>query len=92
MTLVSYDTSAIVLQKTKWIKQSGLGGAAWWDTSGDRPCDDPDSLISVGTKELGGEGLKDLEKVRNWLEFPDSTYENLRDQMGTLVLDGACPQ
>lgn len=35
-TLVSYDTLAMAQKKAQWIKQKGLGGAMWWELSGDR--------------------------------------------------------
>ncbi|KXS97846.1 hypothetical protein AC578_7634 [Pseudocercospora eumusae] len=74
--LVSYDTVRAAEVKTGYIKGQGLGGAMWWEASGDRPISDGGSLIGTVTKGLGG-----LETSQNVLEFPDSKYDNLRRGM-----------
>ena len=43
--MISYDTPAIIQQKTQLIKNQGLGGGMWWESSGDRKGDG--SLIST---------------------------------------------
>jgi chitinase len=35
-TMVSYDTVGMAVKKAAWIKEQGLGGAMWWETSGDK--------------------------------------------------------
>lgn len=35
-TLVTYDTLAVAQRKAHYIKQNNLGGAMWWELSGDR--------------------------------------------------------
>jgi chitinase len=42
--LVSYDTMDMALMKVDYIKKNKLGGAMWWEVSGDR--NDSGSLIS----------------------------------------------
>jgi hypothetical protein len=42
--LVSYDTVELALTKVDFIKQNNLGGAMWWEVSGDR--NDSGSIIS----------------------------------------------
>jgi hypothetical protein len=42
--LVSYDTLDLALTKVDFIKQNKLGGAMWWEVSGDR--NDSGSIIS----------------------------------------------
>jgi chitinase len=42
--LVSYDTVDMALTKVNYIKQNKLGGAMWWEVSGDR--NDSGSIIS----------------------------------------------
>jgi chitinase len=37
--LVSFDTVEMALQKVNYIKNTGLGGAMWWEVSGDRQDD-----------------------------------------------------
>ena len=43
-TLISYDTLEIAKRKAQWIKEKGLGGAMWWELSGDRQ--DQGSIVS----------------------------------------------
>lgn len=43
--MVSYDTPEVVAKKTQFIKQQGLGGGMWWESSSDRVGDM--SLIST---------------------------------------------
>ncbi|POS82723.1 glycoside hydrolase family 18 protein, partial [Erysiphe pulchra] len=49
--LVSYDNVTIAKEKAGWIKSQKLGGAMWWESSGDRT--DQGSLIQAVTQELG---------------------------------------
>jgi chitinase len=72
-TFVSYDTKEAALEKVHYIKQGHLGGAMWWESSGDKPGDD--SLIAAVHDNLGH-----IEKYRNHLEYPDSKYDNLKQQ------------
>ncbi|KAF7193900.1 Endochitinase B [Pseudocercospora fuligena] len=62
--------------KVEYVKEKGLGGAMWWEASGDRPISDEGSLIGTVTK-----GLEKLEMSLNVLEYPDSNYDNLRGGM-----------
>jgi chitinase len=70
--MVSYDTPNIARQKAKWIKEKGLGGAMFWEVSGDKTGDD--SLVATVIKELGK-----LEKSKNHLSYPESQYENIKN-------------
>lgn len=72
--MVSYDTPNIARQKAKWIKEKGLGGAMFWEVSGDKTGDD--SLVATVVKELGK-----LEKSKNHLSYPESQYENIKNCM-----------
>jgi chitinase len=69
--LVTYDTPKMAREKTKWIKKHGLGGAMWWESSGDKTGNE--SLITNVVEELGK-----LEDSQNCLNYPHSKYENLR--------------
>lgn len=79
--MVSYDTPQIAVQKAAYIHRSGLGGAMWWDTSGDRPCSSGKSLIDITVDSLGGQEGRNIEVSENCLEYPESRYENLRAGM-----------
>lgn len=45
---VSYDTVAMALQKVDYIAQRKLGGAMWWDISGDKTDDNASIVTNVG--------------------------------------------
>jgi chitinase len=74
-TMVSYDTVKEVEQKAKFVRDYGLGGGMWWESSGDKPCGQG-SLIETFVKDVGGTSR--FEEHRNCLDYPDSQYENLR--------------
>jgi len=73
-TLVSYDTVEMARQKAIFIKEKGLGGAMWWESSGDK--EGCDSLIGTIVADLEkGHGLR---REHNCLTYPSSKYDNLR--------------
>lgn len=79
-TMVSYDNVAMAQIKVNFIKQRGLGGAMWWESSADRggkTANKADGSL-IGTFIDGIGGTAALEKVSNALEFPESKYDNLR--------------
>ncbi|CAG8977571.1 hypothetical protein HYALB_00008347 [Hymenoscyphus albidus] len=69
--LISYDNVATIQQKANFIKSNGLGGAMFWETSGDRT--GVSSLISTIAESFAG-----LEQTQNWLSYPASSYDNMR--------------
>lgn len=79
--MVSYDTPQIASEKVQYVKKHGLGGSMWWETSGDKPSNDSESLIKIVAQGLGGYGGKHMEKCDNVLEYPESKYDNLRKGM-----------
>ena len=79
--MISYDTPQVVAQKVDYIKSTNLGGAMWWETSGDKPADSSESLINISAQGLGGYELKNMEQALNCLEYPFSKYDNLKAGM-----------
>jgi chitinase len=72
--LVSYDTVGMARRKAQYIKENGLGGAMWWESSADKPGND--SLIGNVVEVFGGpQGLRQEE---NYVVYPESKYDNLR--------------
>jgi chitinase len=69
--MVSYDTVQCERTKCGYIKSKGLGGAMWWELSGDR--NDAGSLVQAVAGELGS-----LDQSENCLSFPQSKYGNLQ--------------
>ncbi|CAK4034589.1 glycoside hydrolase family 18 [Lecanosticta acicola] len=80
-TLVSYDSPQVAAQKVQYIKHVGLGGAMWWESSGDHPSGHAESLINITVQGLGGFDGKHMEQHENCLEYPESRYDNLRGGM-----------
>lgn len=72
---VSYDTVGMAKEKASYIKNHYLGGAMWWETSGDRKGNE--SVIRNVVATFGGEGA--LQRHQNCLEYPQSEWENLRN-------------
>lgn len=69
--LVSYDNAESASLKALYLMRKGLGGAVFWDASGDRP--GKDSLVASVARSIWP-----LEASQNMLEFPASEYSNIR--------------
>jgi chitinase len=74
--LVTYDTVEMARKKAGWIRQEGLGGAMWWESSADDV--EESSLINSVVDVLGGSGGMGMEAKENCLGYPESKYENLK--------------
>ncbi|PWY93408.1 chitinase [Aspergillus sclerotioniger CBS 115572] len=74
--MVSYDTPEVAGLKVDYIAGRGLGGAMWWELSGDHPVRHERSLVRLTGGKLGGVG--GLDGVENTLRYPVSRFENLR--------------
>jgi chitinase len=74
--LVSFDTPKVAIWKTDYLKAEGLGGAWWWESSGDHAITSDKSIVSTVVKELGG--VKNFRQSMNNLYYPKSKYYNIR--------------
>ncbi|KFY02572.1 hypothetical protein O988_02071 [Pseudogymnoascus sp. VKM F-3808] len=77
--MISYDNFGVANQKACYIVSNGLGGAMWWESSGDRA--GSGSLIRAVAAILGGYNRSTLAWSPNLLSYPDSKYANLRGGM-----------
>ena len=78
--MVSYDTVEMIEEKTEYIMSSNLGGAMWWEASGDRPGTKADgSLMSTFVE---GVTMGALDQSDNVLDYPESQYDNLKNKFG----------
>lgn len=72
--LVSYDTVEMSREKAGYVQKHGLGGAMWWESSGDKK--GREGIIENVAGTFGGPG--GLRREMNCLEYPESEWENLR--------------
>jgi chitinase len=72
--LVSYDDTQSAAVKAQWLLQKGLGGAFFWEASGDKT--GSQSLIGTMAGTLGT-----LDGSQNLLSYPASQFANIRDGM-----------
>lgn len=72
--MVSYDTKDMAWHKAEFVKDRCLGGAMWWESSGDKLGED--SIIGSVHEAFG---MKRLDRSNNTLTYPKSKYDNLRN-------------
>ncbi|CRK39954.1 hypothetical protein BN1723_015625 [Verticillium longisporum] len=72
--LVTYDTVGMARKKAQFVRDRGLGGAMWWESSADKT--GPDSLIGNVVQAFGGPG--GLRRQENCVTQPHTKYDNLR--------------
>nr|AIT18914.1 chitinase [Hirsutella thompsonii] len=72
---VTYDTPQVTAAKADFIKQRGLGGVMWWESSADK--DGSENLIGTAVACLGGPQA--LQRQDNCIEYPETKYDNLRN-------------
>ncbi|THC87683.1 hypothetical protein EYZ11_012874 [Aspergillus tanneri] len=75
-SLFSYDTPEIISMKARYIMQERLGGAMFWEASGDRK--GPGSLVRNTVN--GFDGISSLVQSENMLNYPASKYKNVKQQ------------
>ncbi|PCD21238.1 hypothetical protein FGRA07_11734 [Fusarium graminearum] len=68
--IYSYDTPEVVQKKVSYLKQQGLGGAMFWEASGDGK--EQESLVETSFRSLGS-----TDEKENLLVYPDSRYKNI---------------
>ncbi|KAF2829181.1 hypothetical protein CC86DRAFT_345708 [Ophiobolus disseminans] len=74
--LVSFDTPKVAAWKADYLKKENLGGAWWWESSGDLEITSNKSLVSTVVQQLGG--VKNFQQSLNNLYYPQSKYDNIR--------------
>lgn len=88
---ITFDTASIAARKGAFVAQNGLGGAMYWELSGDHPAVQDTSNGGDGGGRGGAERRSIVETVAsqlgsldsrlNHLHFPGSRFENLRKGM-----------
>jgi len=82
-TMVSYDNVQVGKIKTDFIRQNGLGGGMWWESSADKggktAAQGEGSLIGTFVDTIGGVGA--LDQSPNNLDYPESKFDNIRAGM-----------
>ncbi|KIK95212.1 carbohydrate-binding module family 5 protein [Paxillus rubicundulus Ve08.2h10] len=74
--LVSYDIPDIVTIKAEYVKSNSMAGCMFWDLSTDKS--DSDSLVQTAANALGY-----LDQTMNHIHYPDSKWDNIRNNMGS---------
>jgi chitinase len=69
--LISYDTVASAVTKAQYLIHKGLGGAVFWEASGDRTGES--SLVGTLATQMAS-----LDSTPNLLSYPASRYDNIR--------------
>ncbi|KAJ5174403.1 Endochitinase B [Penicillium canariense] len=79
-TLISYDNVEMSQRKAAFVKERGLGGGMWWESSGDKGGKDGNAADGslIGTFVDGIGGVNALEQADNAIDYPESKYDNLR--------------
>ncbi|KXX76708.1 Endochitinase 1 [Madurella mycetomatis] len=72
--LISYDTARSAVAKAGYVVNKGLGGAVFWEASGDKTGED--SLVATVKGAMGK-----LDGSVNLLSFPASRYDNIKAGM-----------
>ncbi|PHH50887.1 Endochitinase 1 [Ceratocystis fimbriata CBS 114723] len=72
--MVSYDNVRSAKEKTKWMLAKGLGGAVYWEASGDK--NGTSSIVSTVAESMG-----DMDTSENLLSYPESVYDNIRNNL-----------
>jgi hypothetical protein len=72
--ICSYDTPETIQKKMSYLKQRGMGGAMFWEASGDGR--GQESLVETSFRSLGSP-----DQTENLLVYPDSRYRNIASGM-----------
>lgn len=77
---ITYDTVSSVTQKALYVGRRALGGGMFWETSADK-LRGQGSLISAFAEVFGGGAS--LQTAENELSYPETKYDNIRNQMSS---------
>ncbi|GAA5825749.1 hypothetical protein JCM11251_000358 [Rhodosporidiobolus azoricus] len=74
---VSFDTPEAAAAKAEFLCVNGLGGAMYWELSGDKKPGEG-GIVRLVKERMEREGL---DRRENWLNYPTSKWENLAKGM-----------
>lgn len=75
---ISYDSPESAAAKATFINVNGLGGAMWWELSGDRQRGEG-GLVAIVKDGMASQGP--IDSRPNWLDYRTSKWENVRKGM-----------
>ncbi|GAA5928547.1 glycoside hydrolase family 18 protein [Sporobolomyces koalae] len=75
---VTYDSPASAVAKAEFVNVNQLGGAMYWELSGDKPTRQEGSIVGLVKDRLEQAGM---DQRPNWLEYKNSKWANLRAGM-----------
>ncbi|KAG9311364.1 glycoside hydrolase family 18 and carbohydrate-binding module family 5 protein [Chiua virens] len=73
--LISYDIPDIVRIKAEYVASRSLAGCMFWELSSDKS--GSDSLVNTAGATFG-----QLDQTQNHINYPDSKWDNIRNNMG----------
>lgn len=88
--MITYDNTEVAWRKADWIMQMGLGGAMYWELSGDKQTRGREGMEGgEGKTEVPGQSLvsvvtqtfRQLDQSPNWLQYEGAKWDNLRSGM-----------
>jgi len=87
--MISFDDEEVARKKANWIAREGLGGAMYWELSGDKGTERPDMEGGAGKQPVAGaslvrlvaQGMGKLDETPNCLDYSESKFENLKRGM-----------
>ncbi|GAA5906088.1 hypothetical protein JCM6882_003555 [Rhodosporidiobolus microsporus] len=70
---ISFDTPEAAAAKAEFLCVNGLGGAMYWELSGDKKAGEG-GIVRLVKERMERDGL---DRRENWLQYPTSKWENL---------------
>lgn len=73
---ITYDSLECAVAKSEFVRVNGMGGAMYWELSGDRPKGQQGSIVKAVARGMGG-----LDRRESCLDYLQSKWSNMRRGM-----------